>query len=445
MSRRSTVVLVSAAVLASLAAAAGAQINPIGAPFDAVSLPGRHESPVAAPGPNGAFRLVWHQPSKGIHEAIWDQSGVRHMPEYLALGAKIAGDPLMLPDETFPELYGSGDLRNRTAPHMTAAAADGTYWAVWTEGTRWVTSGPLHYNAITLDEDVYARRFTFDGRPLGLPFRVDQGGDLRQRAAQVVTRPQGGTLVVWEHGDASTYLEPGDAVKIRAMDANGNGIGPERNLHEDAMMGRGATIALGADGTSALVAWEAKYQAGESTGVWVRTVDPRNGTALSEPMRLDSGYERDQRRASIAALPDGSYLVVWQGATNELVTGYSRNYRTETRARRVGADGEPIGSTMRLSDPNEQQNTAPRVVSLGDGRAFVAWITWGVSVFRPQFVAGVVVDEFGSSPVTELTEGQIAPQNAPALAANGDIVFLGWSAYDDEDKPTVMGRRFRIN
>lgn len=424
----------------------GAQVIPLGDTFDAAALPGRHESPVVAPGPDGSFRLLWAQPSKGIHEAIWDAGGTRRVPLQFALSGKVTGDVLLLADDTFsqPHGYGSGILHRRTQPDLTDAAADGTFWAVWTEGIRWVTSGPLHWDASTVDEDVYTRRFTLDGRPLGLPVRVDQGGAEHQRAAQVVARPGGGILAVWEHGDANTHLEAGDEVRIRALNANGAGISNERSIDGGATMGRAPSIALGADGITALVAWEAKIEAGENTGVWARPVDARNGALLGEPVRLDDGFEKDQRRTSIAALPDGTFLVVWQGATNDHVTGYTRIYQTQTRGRRVDADGVPIGPVMVISDSSEEQNTAPQAVSLGDGRVFVTWMTWGTSVFRPLYVAGAIVDDLGPGEQLELTTGLLATQVGPVVAANGTTIFLSWSGYDENDEPTVFGRRFQV-
>jgi hypothetical protein len=421
---------------------AEAQLTPSGADFDVSRLSGRHESPVASVGADGSVRVVWTEPLIGLHDVRFDHNGVRRIPISQALSTT-ATDPLLVADEQFPRIYGSGNLRERHSPAVTGAEIDGSFWLVWTEKTKWVSIAPLHYDERTLEEDIYAARFTAQGRPIGSPVRVDAGGAFSQGQAAAVARPGGGLIAVWEHGDDSNQLAEGDGIRSQVVDGRGILGGSEVVVDEGLLIGRAPAVAASTVGSTALIAWEATEALGQRLGIWVRLIDSTSGRPLGAMRRIDAVPGHDQKRPAIAALPDGDYLVVWQDALDEHITGRPNALRTATSARRLDASGEPIGPVFTISSGDAEQNTSPTVVSLGDGRALAAWITYSPEG-RALDVVGSVVDANGAGPEIDLSTWQLAPQGSPALAVADGTVFVSWTGFNPAGKQVVVGRRFAI-
>lgn len=421
---------------------AGAQLLPLGSDFDVSRMSGRHETPVAAAAADGSVRLVWTEPLIGLHDTRFDKHGARRLPLFQAL-SQSTGDPLLVADEQFPRIYGTGNLRERHSPALTAPELDGSFWLVWTEKTKWVSIAPLHYHEQTLEEDIYAARFGVLGRPIGQPLQIDGGGALFQGEAAAVARPGGGLVAVWEHGDSSGTLAEGDGIRSRVVDGRGAILGSEVVVDEGLLVGRAPALAVSAVDNTALVAWEATEALEERLGIWVRLLDTTSGQPLGAMRRIDAIPGHDQKRPAIAALPDGDYLVVWQDALDEYLTGRPGALRTATSARRLDAKGEPIGPVFTISSGAAEQNTSPSVVSLGDGRALAAWITW-TPQGRAIDVVGSVVDANGAGPEIDLSTWRLAPQASPALAAADGTVLVSWTGFNEAGKQVVVGRRFAI-
>lgn len=441
---RSTVAMALPLTLA-LAGPLIAQLTPLGGETDASARAGVQALPVAAAASDGSMRLVWSEPFVGIHTAYLSP------PESRGLAAKpgqtrAAGDSvLIMAHEHLPTPRGSGIVHERYSPVLTNPLGDGTFWMAWTEETKFVNIDILFYDEHTIDQDIHAARFGRDGLPIGAPIRVDLGGEAFQNHASVVARPDGGMLATWAHGDRSFVLAAGDGIRSRALDLDGRAVGSEQALDAGLVLGRNPAVAASADGLGALVAWEGTQDLTAPLGVWVRALDLTTGEPTGELHRIDEAPGYDQKRPSIAGLADGSFLVVWQSTVEETLTGRPHVQRTAIVGRHLAANGEPIGAVFTVSAGSAEQNTAPNVVALEDGRAVAAWLTWTPENWPLSILGAVIANDVASAEV-DLSNWKVRDTIQPGLAAVGNTVLLSWSATQPQTQQAVVAtRRFTVD
>lgn len=435
---------VSLALLLS-ASSAVAQLTPLGAEFDASAQAGRHETPTAAVAADGTFRLLWIQPYHGIHQGRFGANDRRLLSGFgLGFGGKAAGDPLLIADQGLPEVYGIGEIRERIEPVMTAPAADGSFWTTWTEVSKYVSIFPLHQSESLLDRDIHGARFAADGRMIGSRITLNSDSVGLQRRSQVVSRPGGGLLALWEDGDNGTPVAEGDVIRGVALDALGSRVAGEQAV-SGTLLGRNA--AIGVAGGSALAAWEGKIAVGDQYAIWVRALDASTGAPLDIARQVDDGSGPAHKRPTVVALGDDLFLVAWQAYVDDEITTYPGHGLHQTRivGRLVSTGGEPYGPIFPISGDQFETNAAPRAVSDGAGRAIVAWVTWSNESY-PLHVWGAIVDaEAVVSGPTQLTTWKLTPQHEPAIAfANGKLV-VGFTGFDERDRQVVGARTFQVD
>lgn len=195
--------------------------------------------------------------------------------------------------------------------------------------------------AVDPDRDVRARIFDSLGQPVGPDFPVNDDVGNRSTAPEIVGSPFGGFLVAWRLIEVPSFPAV-SSIYSRLFDVNGQ-PGTQFRISEDLSFPQGYnTVARSADGY--IVAWSGEDE--DFSGVLWRRLDasgePRGpirqlNTETTGPQNLPSGVYNPRT---------GETLIAWNSGFifDPPVPGSSN-----IRARRIGADGEPIGDDFQVS------------------------------------------------------------------------------------------------
>lgn len=135
----------------------------------------------------------------------------------------------------------------------------------------------------------------------------------------------------------------------------------------------------------------------------------------------------------LAVAPNGVATVVWSQRSGS---------RFVVLARRIGADGKPIGSPTAISDPT-QDALDPSVAAAADGSATVAWSEWAEEGGKTDFVIrcrrispGGVLE--GPSSLSAVGRDSVDPDVATGPGGTATVV---WKRADGEDHYLIKVRQ----
>ena len=186
-----------------------------------------------------------------------------------------------------------------------AADADGIFEALY--------SALNENHADEFDDcDIYARRYSSAGLPLGPEFRVNTQTAGNQFETAVAMSGDGRFLVAWMGPSGADA----DGVLAQRFNPEGGFVGDEFqvNTHSGAHRGLGVsdqgfpTVAMDDDGSFA-IAWESREQDGDETGIFGRRFDDR-GAPVGAEFQLNIHTESFQEEIGLA-LMRGRLFGVW--------------------------------------------------------------------------------------------------------------------------------------
>ncbi|HEY7382663.1 MAG TPA: calcium-binding protein [Beijerinckiaceae bacterium] len=283
---------------------------------------------------NGKYVVVWADFSSGdnfdVVARIFNADGSPATRE-IAINA---------PEPDFPPVY-------QDVP-VVAALSDGRFVVAWEQHTAAFDS-----------HDIRARIFNGNGTPAGAEFVVNTTLAGNQRAPDIAALAGGGFVIAWEH-----FSGTNDDIRARAFNAAGSALGAEFVVEADAVDETQPAIAGLSNGDYAIV-WRDTGSAGEHDGSgWhIRgEVFRGNGTGVSGEFIVNSTTAGNQAEPSIAALPNGRFVVTWThfGAT------------WDVRARVFANGGAPLAPDF-VVDAEGDDEFAPTVTALPDNRFFIVW------------------------------------------------------------------------
>lgn len=230
--------------------------------------------------------------------------------------------------------------------------------------------------------NVYSRRVGPDGQPLGQAEQVNLFETSAQRSVDLAADGQGRVALVWQSGtqDGSSW-----GVFGRCRNSAGE-LGAEFQINQTVQGGQTRPrVARHPDGPFAIT-WQDDRGFGpfEYQRVMVRAFDA-DCQPLGPEWQVNVEDEGMQDLPVIAALVDGSYVVVWQDFPPDFA-------EQGIRGRRVSASGQPSGQPFRVSQESEAYQDFPDVQPLPDGGFAVAWESLsqdasGFGIFARVFVS----------------------------------------------------------
>ena len=284
---------------------------------------------------------------------------------------------------------------------------------------------------------IYQQRFDANGNAAGAETRVNTYTTNSQSKAQVTALADGGWVVAWDSGDQDE--SNGTGLYQQRYDANGNAVGAETRVNTTTLFSQwNASLTTLADG-GWVVTWDSHAEASVS-GVYQQRYDA-NGNKVASETRINTYTNDVQQRSSVSALADGGWIVTWEseGQDGSLRGIYQQRY---------GVDGVAVGSENRVNTYTDGDQTHSSVAGLADGGWIVTWTSDGQDgngsgIYQQRYDADG--DKVGSEiRVNVHTKNDQADAEVVALADGGWVVT--WMSYDqDGDGWGIYQREFDQN
>lgn len=376
----------------------------------------RQLNPASAFAPNGRVLVVWENDQRGLRGQFLGSDG-------LAVGSELTlveSDPIV--GSTLQT------IKTRHDPSV-AFLAGGGFVLAWTEEREQVESFAFIETRTILDQDVFLQRFDATGRPLGPRVTVNTSTAGLQRQPRLVARSQGDFLVLWESADGGIFS--------RVLNAAGQLTGGETRINEAA--GAHPVGAAGTRGTS-LIAWEVTDGAnGAETGLFARLLNTA-GQPLGPVFRVNAQTAGVQRRATVAAGADGSFLVAWQ---TDLQTP-TRSSRVSAQA--VGFHGNLMGPQLTLFQGfgSDISRMAPALAAAPGGHFLVSWLGFYTDDSPGLQMAVAEIDALGNTVGSPVWLNEVRVQRnfrRTAIAAKGTGSYLlSWETVTN-GRQSIAARR----
>lgn len=254
-----------------------------------------------------------------------------------------------------------------SAQQQAAVAADGAgnFVVVWESYSSGGNDGSAR--------SIQVRRYRADGTPLAPESQVNSSTANEQKSPAVAMSSSGAFVVVWtsNHGTADF-----DIMAQRFNDA-GARVGPELLVNSAFSAGIQDQPAVAmADSGDFLVVWKSAGGAGGDSGVSIQGRRFRASTStFFEQFLVNDVTAGDQDEPAVATDGGATYLAAWRhpATSNDIaIRSFSADDLTASgvtaNAPQQTANTYPTGS-----------QTAPAVAMAPDGRAVVAWESFGAS------------------------------------------------------------------
>ena len=292
---------------------------------------------------------------------------------------------------------------------------------------------------------IQARLFDASGQPLGDEFQVNTYTTSFQLEAAVATNPQGGFVVAWVSQGSFGDDDSQTSIQARRFAADGSPLGDQFQVNTyTADYQESPAVAVDGDGNF-LVAWYGRGSGGSDTdGYSVHARRYRaDGQALGGELQVNSYTTGSQASPAVAALAGNGFVVVWEsaGSFGSDSDGDSIQARHVAIAGPVPADGPEL----QVNALTTSSQRAPSVAAGPDGGFVVAWISPDADPGTPPWV--VEARRFGAdfTPLGVEIRADTAPDGGaldPTVASSpGDGFVVAWESYADGDD-SLRARRF---
>lgn len=206
-------------------------------------------------------------------------------------------------------------------------------------------------------------------------------------------------------------------------------VGNEFQVNETSAFAQEAPgVAFDAVHGEYVVVWESVGQDGDGRGVYGRRYDS-SGNPIGGEFLINSHTASDQAGPSIAALPGGGFVVVWESLNQD-------GDFFGIFARRFGAGATPVGAEFQVNAYTFDAQEQPDVCSDADGDVLIAWESRlqdgdssGIFARRYDAALNPVGTEFQVNTYTAYLQG--APRLACPPTAGGERLVL-WESIGQE-------------
>lgn len=237
-----------------------------------------------------------------------------------------------------------------------ATADDGSFVVVWWSET---SSGD------DTSASVQARRYNSDGSAATDDFQVNTSTTSYQRQPAVAMAADSSFIVAW-HSLASTGTDTDTySIAARRYASDGTAAGDDFQVNTYTTGGQfGASVAMSDDG-SFVIAWFSTDDDGadtDSTSVHARRYDS-SGLPLADSFGVNTYTTGSQASPEISLLPNGDFVVVWQGP--------------EIVARRFSSAGGALTGELQVNTYTTGSQSEGKIAAGPDGGFVVVWTSDG--------------------------------------------------------------------
>lgn len=269
-----------------------------------------------------------------------------------------------LTDYDAPILHVSNDMttsgseflvNSYTANSQTLSAvttlSDGSFVVIWQS-----------YEQDGSNYDIFGQKYSSDGIIIGAEFSINTYTQSYQQLPVVASLNDGGFIVVW------TSLLDGRKILGQRYDDNGNVSRAEFEISAVNHNKKSKVIALEDGGY--MVVWHEFGDddgGGSSNGVFGQRYDASNAIITSRFL-INTTTESNQDTASIAALEDGGFVVIWKSGADQDGDGYGIFGQRYDSSGATDAIGE-----FQVNSYTDGSQYNGKVTALDDGGFVVAW------------------------------------------------------------------------
>ncbi|WP_428937667.1 calcium-binding protein [Fontivita pretiosa] len=208
-----------------------------------------------------------------------------------------------------------------------------------------------------------------------------------------------------------------------------------------ATTGTQATVDLDYRDSFGVIVWsDTNVSGGSGADIVARRIGP-DGQFVGSPVLVNSSTSGSQTHPSVAVASDGSFLVAW--LDDGVVPG-------RIRARWMAADATPAGAEFTVNSDNSTAKNEPTVAVAGDRTAVIVWVSTGGQDGSADGIYGQRYDASGAAVGAEflINTTTAGNQNAPDVAMADDHRFIvtwhDWNATDG-DGVGVFAQRYDTN
>jgi hypothetical protein len=214
----------------------------------------------------------------------------------------------------------------------------------------------------------------------------------------------------------------------------GNPVGPEFRVNSYTTNTQGYPSVAAVPSGGFVVVWQSAYQDGSNYGVFGQRYDG-SGAALGAEFRVNAYTTGHQRSASVAVDGSGNFVVVWTGVGQ---------YGGGVIGQRYASAGAPLGLEFRVNTYTGGVLADPAAAADGLGNFVVVWSRGAPGGGGPSNIVG---QRYASSGVPLGTEFLVntsttSPVRRPAVAsAPSGIFVVVWESFDGSSIG-VAGQRY---
>jgi hypothetical protein len=212
---------------------------------------------------------------------------------------------------------------------------------------------------------VYGQRFDPNGNKVGSEFQVNTWTTENQANPSMTSLPNGGFVVVWE-----SLWQDGSyqGVYGQRFDSNGNKVGSEFQVNTWTTDYQQAPSITSLPNGGLVVVWESNGQDGDGYAVYGQRFDS-NGNKVGSEFQVNTWTTDNQANPSITSLPNGGFVVVWDGE------GQGDN--SGVYGQRFDSNGNKVGSEFQVNTWTTGQQDSPSITTLSNGGFVVVWQSYG--------------------------------------------------------------------
>jgi hypothetical protein len=385
---------------------ASPQGNPVGPEFRVNTyINSPHQLPAVASDSSGNFVVVWQAPDASNFGVF----GQRYASTGAPLGPEFSINTSVTLGQTSPAV---------------ASDSSGNFVVVWTSQ---ITGGPF------FDFDVFGRRYSTTGAPLGPEFRVNTVTVGSQSNPDVASDASGNVVVVWA-GDGLT------GVVGQRYASTGAPLGPEFRVNTLPANSATSAPAVASDPSgNFVVVWASPDGCGPcGLGVFGQRY-ASTGAPLGPEFQVNTFTFFDQWFPDVTSDPSGNFVVVWQSYAQDDGNGNG------VFGQRYASTGAPLGAEFRVNTYITNHQSEPAVASDASGNFVVVWY----SLTQDGSGNGVFGQRYASTgeplgPEFRVNTYTTADQEFPSVASapSGNFVILWDSDLQEGSSDNVYGQRY---
>jgi hypothetical protein len=289
---------------------------------------------------------------------------------------------------------------------------------------------------------VYAARFSEDGSPLGKPFVAGKSlpsfSDLM--AAKVL--PSGGYFFAAEDSSCPGCPRYSEELFARVLDSQGQALSPYFLVGTgDRRTSLSGPRSIGVDGAgNVTVAWETQQGVfvPKQTAILAQRFSPA-GEQLGDPFLVNKRTSSFQFAPSVAANPNGDFMIVWQYQAAE-------NAPRSIWARRFSKNGKPVGGEFIIAGDPLADVVVPSIAADPQGNFIVVWTD--LTSFLCHSVRGRLYHPDGTpfGAAFPLASSTDSCDELPQVAFGPDGVFGAvWTRDLDDGGSDIFAALFRVD